>query len=281
VLLVADLEGIVGVDDLESLVFCSPGYPAAARRMTEEVAFVARLLLARGVERIRISDAHRAGAGEANLAPALLPPGCELVLAEDMYGGALLDGVEAVCAVGMHASGNSGGFGGHTVSLHTTWERLGRPLSETHVAALLAGERGVPFWFSAGDQVLEAELGGVPCVVTKHATGIAAATSRTWAEVARAWEAVVSAAPGPVHAVEPAPLRVRFQTSAEAEASGGVLVAPTVAEVGWAGSFTQQYEDALRLLDASEAALAARLTASPGSAGFPAAVRRLFLDPWA
>lgn len=280
VLLIADLEGVTGVDTLSSLVFCGPGYPEAARRMTEEVATVARALLAAGVEEVRISDAHRAGAGEPNLDASRLPSGCTVHLVDDLYGGALLDGVEAVCAVGMHASGAAEGFGAHTVALHTAWALGGQPLTETHLAMFLAAERGLPFWFSSGDQVLEAELPGVPFVRTKVARSRGDATSRPVEEVAAALRAVVATPLPPLRPVPEAPLVLRFQRRAEAEASGGRLVSPTEVELAPRGSFTAQYLDALRLVEASEAAFAQRLRGRFGTPRFAEAAAALILEPW-
>lgn len=280
VLLIADLEGITGVDDLSSLVFCGAGYAEAARRMTEEVAVVAEALLARGVEEVRISDAHRAGAGGSNLDAALLPAACAVHLAEDLYGGALLDGVDAVCAVGMHASGESEGFGAHTVALHTSWRLDGRPLTETHLATFLAAERGIPFWFAAGDQVLEAELPGVPFVRTKHSSGRGVARSRPVAQVAAELRALAQTAPPPVVPSPRGRLLVRFQRRAEAEASGGALVSPTEVEIGPRPSFTAQYEEALELLEASGEAFARRLGGRFGTPAFAEAAAALLLEPW-
>jgi D-amino peptidase len=279
-LLIADLEGITGVDSLPSLVFCGAGYEAAARRMTEEVAVVAEALLARGVEEVRISDAHRAGAGGSNLDAALLPAACSVHLAEDMYGGALLDGVDAVCAVGMHASGESEGFGAHTVALHTSWRLDGRPLNETHLAMFLAAERGIPFWFSSGDQVLEAELPGVPFVRTKHSSGRGATRSRPVEDVVAELRAITRRPPPPVLPVPRGRLVLRFQRRAEAEASGGVLVSPTHVELGYRPSFTAQYEEALELLEASEDAFAQRLRGRFGTPAFAEAAAALLLEPW-
>ncbi len=280
VLLIADLEGITGVDALPSLVFCGPGYPEAARRMTDEVAVVARALLGQGVEEVRVSDAHRAGSGGPNLDAARLPAGCTVHLVDDMYGGALLDEVDAVCAVGMHASGTAEGFGAHTVALHTAWRLGSQVLSETHVARLLAAERGVPFWFSAGDQVLEGELPGLPFVRTKHARSRGESLSRPLAEVTAELEAITLTTPPPVASVPIAPLVVRFQRRAEAEASGGRLISPTELELAPAGGFTAQYEAALRHLEASEAAFAERLRGVPGTPAFAEAAAALLLEPW-
>jgi len=277
VLLIADLEGITGVESVADLVVGAPGYPAANRKMTDEVAFVARLLRERGVESIVVSDAHRSGA-PGNLDALRLPRGCEVRVEDDPYGGALLDGVEAVVCVGMHALGASPGFGAHTVNVNTAWTLGSTELSETHLAWLLAAERGVPLWCSAGDGVLEHQLGGaVPFVRTKHALSRAEASSRPKAEVEARFRQVLQ---GPVAAIPRVPkdvLRVRFQRAAEADAAasaGGRRSSATELELPAMGTFQQQYEAALQLIAEAQDVMLARLE------GPALNVARLFLEPW-
>lgn len=281
VLLIADLEGITGVDSIDALAAGSPLYLAAAERMTEEVGWVARLLLERGVESIVISDAHRSGA-DTNLDASRLPPGCEVRVTDDLYGGPLLDQVDAVVCVGMHAAGSSNGFGAHTVSVNTAWTLGHTELSETHVARLLAAERGVPMWFSSGDDVLEQTL-DVPFVRTKRALSRAEAESRPLQEVQAGFEEVLR---GPVALIPPvprAPLRLRFQRILEAdqaERAGGRRVSAVEIELAPGQTFRAQYDEALRLSSAAEEMLLTRVEGEPGTARFAASATRLLLEPW-
>lgn len=281
VLLIADLEGITGVDSLEALVGGGEGADAAVHRMNEEVAFVARLLLEAGVEHVRISDAHRSGA--PNLDPSLLPARTSVHLEDDLYGGALLDGVEAVACVGMHASAQAAGFGAHCVSLSTAWTHGGAPLSETALVRLLAAERGVPLWFSSGDDVLARELGEVPVVITKRSRAVDLTASRPWRDVEQDFRAVVRAAPSAVPDVPRAPLEVRFQTLAEAEAAAtrtGRTRQGTRVILETASSFGAQYTEALRLIDAAQDALLARVSGQPGTREFARSAAALFAARW-
>ncbi len=283
VLLIADLEGITGVETIESLVVGGAGYAASARRMTEEVAHVARLMLASGVTRVRISDAHCSGT-ETNLTSALLPPGCEVHVVDDLYGGALLEGVEAVACVGMHASGTTKGFGAHTVSVNTAWSLGGLPLSETHLVRWLAGERGVPTWFCSGDDVLEAELGGaVPFVRTKHSRSRSEARSLPIAEVERALARVLAESPSPLVKPPRAVLEVRFQRVAEAaaaEAAGATRTSPTTISLAPAQTFQQQYDEALRFIEAAEDVMLSQLQGVAGTALFARSASALLVAPW-
>lgn len=279
--LIADLEGICGVDSLEALVWGGAGAEAAVSRMNDEVAFVARLLLEAGATEVRISDAHRSGA-PANLDPSRLPAGCSVHVLDDMYGGPLLDGVDAVACVGMHASGRSLGFGAHCVSVSTAWSLAGRALTETHLAQLLAAERGVPLWFSAGDDVLARELGPeVPFVVTKHSASVSQTRSRPLAEVEAAFRALVHRRPAELPVVPRAPLAVRFQTLAEARAASeatGVSREGSTLTLPPAATFAEQYTRALALITAGQDALAARVKGGPDD--FARLAAGLFLAPW-
>lgn len=283
VLLIGDLEGITGVESIDDLVVGAPGYEAAAERMTDEVAFVAAQLVARGVESIVVSDAHRSGAPR-NLEAGRLPACCEVRVEDDMYGGHLLDGVEAVVCLGMHALGASPGFGAHTVSVNTAWTLGSLALTETHLAWLLAAERGVPLWCSAGDDVLEQQLAGVvPFVRTKRALSRGAAQSLPREVVEARFREVLAGAPAAIPQVPRAPLRVRFQRVAEADAAasaGGRRVTSTELELAPQATLQAQYEQALALVAAAEGTLLSRLEGIPGSARFATSAARLLLDPW-
>lgn len=280
VLLIADLEGITGVDSIDALAMGSLSYPAAAQRMTDEVAFVARQLVLQGVETIVVSDAHRSGAA-TNLDAGQLPAACEVRVEDDMYGGTLLDGVESVVCVGMHAQGPSPGFGAHTVSVNTAWTLGSLALTETHLALLLAAERGIPMWCSSGCDVLEAQLGGlVPFVRTKHSVSRSQASSLPQAEVEARLLEVLRGPPAALPSVPREVLRVRFQKAAEAERSGGKRSSPTEVELPARASFQQQYDEALSLIGAAEAALHERVTGLPGTPRFAASAAELLLQPW-
>lgn len=283
VLLIADLEGITGIERVEQLVLGAPGYPAAARRMTEEVARVVRLLREHGVEHVRISDAHHSGA-DGNLDGAALPDGCELVFdVVDMYGGRLLDDVDAVLAVGMHALGASAGFGAHTVSVNTEWTLGGELLTESRVVQLLAAERGVPFWFTAGCDVLERQVpAGMHFVRTKRSLSRGEATSLPVDAVEQSFRQRI-ATTKPKLAERPllAPLQVRFQKRLEAErAEGGALRAATVRELPAMPSFHAQFLAACRMIETSAEAMLSRIEGAPGTMAFSVNASRILLDGW-
>jgi D-amino peptidase len=200
VLVVADLEGIAGVDQLEDLVVGAPGYPTARELLTAELRAAIEGFRAAGFEAIRISDSHRAGSSTANVLADRLPDGIELVYQEDAYAPEVLDGVDAVACVGMHAAADTAGFAAHTLTFHCRFALGDRLLSESDIVLGLAAERGIPLIFVSGCDVLAASL-PVPFVVTKTSAGLDRATSRDPAEVHAALRAAAAGAPVPATAL--------------------------------------------------------------------------------
>ena len=268
VLLVVDLEGLPGVDRLDALAIGGEGHAHALHCMHEATRAAITELRELGLAGpIRISDAHRSGA-PFNLRSERLPEDCELHFTDDMYGGALLDDVQAVVCIGMHASAQSGGFAGHTVSLQTGWWLGDERLNETTIAQYLAAERGVPVWVTSGDDVLAREVSGrVRCVVTKDSRSVSETTSR--ATTGRLLETRNLLVP----TVPRVPLKLRFQTRAEAQAAGTTVI-PAL------GSFQEQYDAALKVIARSEDALATRLEGALGTREFARSVAHAFLTPW-
>jgi D-aminopeptidase len=250
--------------------------------MTNEVAVVARLLRAQGIDHVRISDAHRSGAA-INLDVAALPAFCEVHVTDDMYGGALLDNVDVVACLGMHAAGMSSGYGAHTVAAHTAWFMNGAAVSETQVVQWLAAERGIPLWFSAGDDVLQAQLAGVPYVLTKRSRSCRHTQSLPLLDVQRAFAAVLDAAPVLTRAPQ-GQLDVRFRRVVEAdaaEAAGAVRVSPTTICIARQPTFAAQYTQSLHVIEATDAVVLAAIVGESGSAEFARNAAAILDVPWA
>ncbi len=282
-LLIADLEGIGGVDDPSMLIFGSPGHPEACARMTREVRAAITGLLEAGYTRIKLSDAHRSGSGAPNLSAAELPGDVELFYTDDMYGGPLLDGVDAVACVGMHAAGGTQGFGAHTVELHTAWYAGERALSETDLAIALAAERGIPTLYSAGDDVLGQSLEGrLHFVCTKQSRDTASTTSH---ELARTEELLRLAGHRSPQRPEPPPpprLLLRFKGSDFADAAteaGARRISACTVEIEGA-TFGAAYDEALRVASATSSLLGAHLEGEFGTSAFTASAVRLLTLPF-
>lgn len=249
-LLIADLEGVAGVDTLEALAFGGIGHADARERMTQEVNAAIEGLLTQGFERVRVSDSHRSGSGASNL--LTLHPVAELRVADpDSYGGPLLDGVEAIACLGMHAAGGTAGFAAHTVEVHSAWLLQGRPISETEIAFWLAADLGIRAVFASGDDVLGGFVDTLaPYVVTKHSIGIDATTSTSALAAIRA--AAASRPRSLPHAPD-GPIRLRFKTPRTAAFDCEVP----------GESFTDRYLAALKIVVSTEAELLDELGGSP------------------
>jgi D-amino peptidase len=282
-LLIADLEGIGGVDDPSMLVFGSPGHPEACARMTREVRAAISGLLEAGYTCIKLSDAHRSGSGEPNVSPAELPDGVEIFYTDDMYGGPLLDGVDAVACVGMHAAGGTEGFGAHTVEIHTAWYAGERALSETDIAMALAAERGIPTLYSAGDDVLGQSLDGrLHFVCTKKSRGPASTASLELARIEEALRLAGHMAPRRPEPPPPPRILLRFKGSDFADAAteaGARRISASTVEIEGA-TFGAAYEEALRVAAASSALLGAHLEGVPGTSDFTESVVKFLTRPF-
>lgn len=282
VLLIADLEGIAHVDQATALCIGGEGNEAAIEAMTRATLEVVTALEREGVDQIRVSDAHRSGAPH-NLDPARFPS-CEVHFTDDMYGGPLLDGVDAVCAVGMHARAKANGFAGHTVSLHTEWTLGSAHLDESRLAQLLAAERGIPMWFTCGDDVLANDVKGVlPCAVTKQSTSATQTKSLDDATVSAALKRVMAERNTRLPPVPCAPLTITFQHRAEADvavAAGAKRAGSTSVVIAPKKTFFEQYTEALAVIATTEETLLNHFTTMPGSAAFARQLADLLAAPW-
>ena len=212
VLLIADMEGICGVDALEPLQHTHGGYAAAARRMTQELAFVIGELRRQGTQQIRVVDSHRSGA-PWNVDAAALGD-VEFLVPDDSYEPAVFAGMDAVACVGMHAAAFTPGFAAHTVTVSPAWRVAGETISEAHLVRWLAAAQGVPLWFCSGDDVLRAQVGGA-FVCTKTSAAIDRTTSHAWSDVAEAYRAVLAVPPAAVSEVPAGPIELRFRNAAQ------------------------------------------------------------------
>jgi D-amino peptidase len=258
VLLVVDLEGVAGVDDIASLVAIGPGYAAARRLLTDEVAAVVRGLTRRGVERIAILDSHRSGSREPNVIASELA-GIEVRRDDDCA--ELVAGYDAVACLGMHAGAGSEGFAAHTIDVHTSWRAGERDLSETDIIFALAAERGVPALFVSGDDVLASHTPGVTFVVTKTSASRASACSQAPAACRAALEEAAAQAAPCIGSPLPGRLTLRFKSRWQAElaeAAGGERTAShDVAVVG--ATFTEAHRRGRAIAAACDPPLAAAL----------------------
>jgi D-amino peptidase len=217
VLLLVDLEGVVGVDQVGDLIEGQPGFPRAQVLLASEITAACDGLRrgATGAGEIVISDSHHGGGPTVD--PRMLAglgPGVRVHRGDDDYGAALLEEVQAVACLGMHAGAR--GFAPHTLDLTCVWELDGQPLSEADLLLGVAAERGLPAVFLAGDDALDPR--GLPFVPTKTALSPVAARSRPLLDVLGEIRRAAGGKPVPSPALPAgAPLAVRFRSRWMAE----------------------------------------------------------------
>ncbi|MBX6340903.1 MAG: M55 family metallopeptidase [Thermomicrobiaceae bacterium] len=193
-LILADIEGIAGVDDYwRDLAAGVPGYERACDLMTGEVAAAVRGLAAAGASDVIVIDAHSSGRNirrDDLPAPArfLDVPG-----AKNQIDAAFAAELDAVVLLGFHAAaGTPGGFMPHSFHVDTRSWINGTLVGEPSMLALHAGMHGVPVILNAGDQYTVAQTAevspGTPWVQTKTSTSTWTARSRDPEEVRAAIE---------------------------------------------------------------------------------------------
>ncbi|HET9017179.1 MAG TPA: M55 family metallopeptidase [Thermomicrobiaceae bacterium] len=165
VLVIADMEGISGIETVEACAPDDPAYPEGQRLLAAEVNALAGAARAAGASDVGVIDWH--GSSD-NLDPAALGPGVRRV-AED-----LSVGYDVACLIGFHAmAGTRPAFISHTMFRGLALEVAGRPTGEIGLISRWAGEWGVPVALVAGDRAatLEAEafLPETPTLTMKQA----------------------------------------------------------------------------------------------------------------
>jgi D-amino peptidase len=271
VLLVVDLEGVVGVDSVSALVAGTPQYAQACAQLTSEINAAVEGLLSAGFSSVRVSDSHVSGSGAPNVLREVLHPAAELRCEEDWYCASVFEAVQAVACLGMHAPGGLRGFAAHTVDPLGTWMYAGRLLSESELVLALAAEAGVPALFVSGDDTLQAHLGDrVPFVRTKVSLSPTRAASRPSEQVLAELAQAARMAPTPLRPLPEAPLRLVFKSARQAALaaqSGARRVERYQVEVHGA-SFRERYQQAVRAASAAASALESSLRGPVGSPGF-------------
>ena len=271
-LIILDLEGVAGVDDVAALISGTPEHTLARQLVTAEVNATVEGLLAAGFTWVRVSDSHLSGSDEGLLLPEALHPAARPCLSEeDPYALEFFDQVSALACVGMHAAAGTRGFAAHTVDLLGAWTCDGQALSESRLVLALAAEAGVPVLFVSGDDVLEDSLaGGVEYVRTKHSHSPTQTTSRPPPEVLAELTRAAQRPPRPTTPLPDAPLVLTFKSQYQAElaaSSGARRLGPYHVEVT-GGSSRERYTQALRASAAAVTALPLGVRDEPGTPGF-------------
>lgn len=158
VYIMTDLEGVAGIDDWDPR-HRDDGAQARGvadraemqRLLTGEVNAACEGLLAAGVEEVLVNDGH--GAGRTILVEELIP-GVRIVrgLERPCWLPGLSPRHGGLVQVGMHAMAKTpNACLCHSMSLGKIYRINGREMGEMEMAALLAGQLGVPWIFTSGD----------------------------------------------------------------------------------------------------------------------------------
>ena len=165
VLIIADMEGVIGIESREQCNSRMPEYQPGRQMLADEVNLVAAAARDAGASSTAVIDWH---AGGGNLSPDLLDEGVEIV-AEDFS-----PGYDVVLLTGFHAMAGTGdAFISHTMSQPVTLEMNGVQSGELAILSRWSGEAGVPVALVSGDDATLAEaetfLPGTPGVAVKTA----------------------------------------------------------------------------------------------------------------
>lgn len=182
VLLVYDMEGVSGQDDITT---AEPEFPQAYARgrrlLTDDVNAVVKGLFAGGARAVSIVDGHGGGNRQIDVLIPEIDPRAEVIqrVPLDAYADLASPGAyDAVVAVAMHAKSGSGGFFAHTYTYGTEIAINGSTLTESEMLALAYGAAGIPLIFVSGDDVLGESLkpmSWLEYVTVKNSTGLSGA----------------------------------------------------------------------------------------------------------
>jgi D-amino peptidase len=171
-LIVADMEGISGIERYEQCARSHPDYPTGVELLCREINVIAGAALSHGVTSVSVIDWHGGG---GNVDGDLLDERVE-VIAEDLSAG-----FDLAFLVGFHPmAGDKSGFISHTMTQGISVEIGDRRVGEIALISWWLGEHGIPVGMVTGDRAATAEADrfsiDVPTLTVKRADSWARAT---------------------------------------------------------------------------------------------------------
>ena len=149
VLVIADMEGISGIETVDACAPGHPEYPGGQERLAAEVNVLAEAAFAAGASSVSVIDWH---AGGGNIEAHALDARVRIV-AED-----LSSGYDVAFLIGFHAmAGTRPAFISHTMFRGLALEIDGRATGELGLLSRWAGEWGLPVALVAGDRAATRE----------------------------------------------------------------------------------------------------------------------------
>ncbi len=188
VLIIADMEGVSGIETYEATVRTHPAYAGGVQLMAAEVNALAEAAFEAGAVSVSVIDWHGGG---GNLRPDLLHPRIAVV-PEDLgrgYDVAILSGFHAM-------AGAENAFLSHTMTSGLALTLEGRAAGELALLSRWAGEHEIPIGLVTGDRAtsLEAEtwLDQTPTLTVKQAVAWGRATALPVEQAHRALREMVA-----------------------------------------------------------------------------------------
>lgn len=161
ILIVNDIEGISGIDNVLQIHYGSKEFEEARIQVTEDVNAAIRGLSAGGATEIRVADSHGSGGPNKNIIPEKLERDIVLFQEGPVYKRlkkAADKSIDAAVFVGFHAMADTkDGFLRHTITLEPRIRINSRPVGETAIDAYALAEYGIPVIMVTGDQALVRE----------------------------------------------------------------------------------------------------------------------------
>ena len=161
VLVVNDIEGISGVDDVRMIQYGFEEFEYGRIQVTEDVNAAIRGLRAAGATEILVADSHGSGGPNKNIIPEKLERNVKLFQEGLVYKRlkeAADESVDAAVFIGFHAMADTkDGFLRHTITIDPRIRMNGKPVGETVIDAYVLAEYGVPVIMVTGDQALVKE----------------------------------------------------------------------------------------------------------------------------
>lgn len=163
ILLLFDMEGVSGQNDLRSTSFAYKEYYEPVRELlTKDVNAVVDGLFAGGADEVHVVDGHGSGNPEPDILLDKLDKRTQMVCRDEPFS-AYMDLVEkdvfdAVALVAMHSKTGGGGFAAHTYNIGMDWIINDKSINETEIVAYAWGQINVPVIFTCGDDKLKEQL---------------------------------------------------------------------------------------------------------------------------
>ena len=172
IVIVTDLEGVCGVETMESTSRGDPGFEGAYAELAEDINAAVRGAFEGGADEVLVIDGHGAQGLDWDLVDT------RAIRGDKNFFNELKKPFDALMCVGYHAmAGTPNAFLDHTQSSQVWFEYKvnGRPTGELGQCGIWAAHQNAPVIFVTGDEAAVAEarefFGDIECVAVKRGIG--------------------------------------------------------------------------------------------------------------